>query len=217
MNMATMKKTTTGGGDGATALALPEGYTTGKSKFYAEAVALRFATLPPAIPGRPTQPSVRLLLVANKETTDEQVRGLLNNPRMGLAKRAPGIWQAFLQMKDMDNLIGPNTGSGKLFRWIDVASRFYGLNVNAPTDAVRVVIGYEGEDVADARKKLKQLGVSLETIVGPNLETDGEWLNPDIGLLIGTTTGDKLYDLTLWTKASAIEVRGVNPADSSKG
>src|SRR5262245_43391802 len=106
--MATSKKTTgkaakttgttTKGATGGTAVATPEGYTTGSSKFYAENVMRRFSALPAG------GGAVRLLLVTNKGTTNEQVTGLLGNPRMQLKMGAPNIWAATLTVDDMDAL-----------------------------------------------------------------------------------------------------------------
>src|SRR5687768_10362537 len=93
---------------GGTALALPEGYTTGKNKFYAEGVARRFDMMPPE--GMNGAGAVKLLLVANQGVTTEQVRELLGSPRFQLKMMAPGIFTAWAKPKDMDTTIGPNVG-----------------------------------------------------------------------------------------------------------
>src|SRR5687767_2651654 len=112
--MAANKMGTTGGAGeaGGTALALPEGYTTGKNKFYAEGVARRFDTMPPD--GMNGGGAVKLLLVANQTTTPEQVRELLGSPRFQLKMMAPGIYTAWVKTKDMDGTIGPNVGMDKM-------------------------------------------------------------------------------------------------------
>lgn len=192
-----------GEGGGTAVLALPEGYTTGKNKFYAEGVARRFAMLPAT--GGPRGATVRLLLVVNPGTTDEQVTGLLGNPRYRLENKAPGIWAASLEDRDMDGTVNPNTGADKMFRWVDLAHRFYGIRAAKGTTAT-VALDVEGE-AADAKRKLKQLGFTMAAQPEANPEEDGEWVNPDAGLMLGTIAAEKLYDLALWTRATSIEVR----------
>ncbi len=201
----TEKTTKSAGTGGATAtMTLPEGFTTGKSMYYAEMVARRFDTLPAG------GGVVRLLLVATKDASMEQVRTLLGNPRFGLKMKAPGIWEATVMLKDMEMVVAPNVGADKTFRWVDVANRFFGLPVANPTDMVTVAVAYDGA-MMDAKKKLGSLGMKMMEATPPadvNME-EGEWVNPDEGLMVGTMPAAKLYDLALSTKAVSVEVRGV--------
>lgn len=212
MAKKTDKKTTDAGatasGGGAT-MTLPEGFSFEKSPFYAEAVARRFDTLP-AGAGGPAG-TVRLLLVAAKETTDEQVRGLLGNPRFGLRKKAPGIWQADLGARDMEARVAPVVGAGKMFRYVDVGSRLFGATVENETDTATVAVAFEGEE-AEAKKKLRSLGLALGPAAAAPADAnpeEGEWTDPDEGLITGTIPGGKLSDLVLCPKATAIDVRAV--------
>ena len=136
--MATNKKQTAGAGGGTAALALPEGFSTGRNKFYAEGVARRFDMLPPeGFAGGGA--GVRVLLVANKGVTHEQVMELLGgHVRYQLRMEAPGIYEATLRPRDMENVVAPNVGSDKTFRWVDLGNRFFGLTVgNAADTAAR--------------------------------------------------------------------------------
>jgi hypothetical protein len=206
--MAANKTGTTGGAGeaGGTALAIPEGFTTGKNKFYAEGVARRFDTMPPE--GMNGGGAVKLLLVANQGTTEETVRGLLGSPRFQLRMMAPGIFTAWVKAKDMDTTIGPNVGMDKMFRFVDLGHRMLGTAVTGANDTATVAVAYEGS-MGDAKKKLKSLGMTIAEAKMPAGELPEEWVNPDEGLVVGTMTGGKLYDLALHTKATSIEIRDV--------
>lgn len=197
--MATKTKS---GGGGAAMLTMPEGYDPAAAKHYAEGVAARFDTL------LPTAGVVRLLLVTRKGAEDADVRAAVPNPRMGLKKKAPGVFEALAMPKDMDAVIAPNVGDGKLFRWVDLAHRCYGAPVHDAAADVPVAIAYEGTP-AEAKKKLASLGMTVVERTPPPdaAEMDGGWVDPDEGYVTGTIPGGKIADLVLNQKVLAIEIR----------
>ncbi len=207
--MASNVKRPAGGAKGGdAALALPEGFSTAKNKFYADSVAPRFDTLPP-------DALVRVLLVAAKDTGPEKVKAILGNPRFQLRAKALGIYEANVKADDMERAIGPHVGADKTFRWVDLGTRFFGLPVESATDLATVAVSYDGPS-ADAKKKLKSLGLTLTEPKPPEGAEAGEWVNPDAGLLVGTISGAELYDLVLTPKATSIEVRSVEKAPAKK-
>jgi hypothetical protein len=197
--MATKSKS---GGAGGAMLTAPEGYSPSAGKYYAESVSRKFDTL------LPTASVVRLLLLTKKGTADEEVRALIQNPRMSLKRKAPGVYEATVMSKDMDALIAPNTGEGKMFRWVDLAHRCYGVPVAGETDETRVAVAYDGKP-SDARKRLTALGVTLEDRKAPEGadESEGEWVDPDAGLYTGTLPGGKIADLILERRVLSLETR----------
>lgn len=189
---------------GTATLTIPEGFSTEKSKFYADAVTRRFDTLPPK------GGVVRILLATVKDASVEQVRTLLGNPRYALKLKAPGVYEATVMPRDMELVVAPNVGADKTFRWVDLANRFFGMPVEDPNAMVTVAVSYEG-NMADAKKKMKSLGMTVNEPTAPpdaNQE-EGEWVNPDEDLVMGTMSASKLYDLALMPKAVSIEIRGV--------
>lgn len=212
--MAMKKMTTAGKGAGNAVMAPPPGFSTTKNRFYADGVARRFDSLPPA--GLNGGGAVRVLLVANKGTGHEQVQGLLGNPRIQLRTMAPGVYTALLTPKDMETSVAPEVGSDKTFRWVDLAHRLFGASARNADDMVTVAVAAEGS-MADAKKKLKSLGMTFTGTTPEEMsEEDVEWeggpADADEGLLVGTLPASKLYDLALWTKAASIEIRSVEAA-----
>jgi hypothetical protein len=189
------------GAGGTGALTLPPGFTAERNPFYSEAIGRRFDMLPPKAG------AVRVLLVTWKEIGHDQVRGILGNPRFALKRKAPWIYEATLLSRDMEQTIGPNVGTGKTFRWVDIGTRLFGVPCENPTDMVSIAVASPlPED--EVKRKLKSFGVTLSEAQAPEGD-EGDWVNPDEGLLTGTIPGGKLYDLVLWEKATAIEMRGV--------
>ena len=175
-------------------MAVPEGYVTGKHKNYAEAVAEKFATLPPGGKG-----AVRLLLSAARETSPDAVRELLGNPRMQLEMKAPGMWAASARMDDMDEKIGPNVGQGKMFRYVDLAHRLYGAAVAGDGDVATVGVSWDGK-ASEGAKKLHLLGLTIDEKAGEE------------GTFVGSIKGNQIADLVANAKVLAVEVRSVVPA-----
>ncbi len=194
-----------GGGTGGTGIALPPGFSTERSPFYSEALVRRFDTL------QPKAGAVRVLLVTWKEAGADQVRAALGNPRFALKRKAPWIYEATLLPKDMEATVAQLVGTGKLFRWADLGTRLFGVPVEAPEDLASVAVASPLPE-EDVKRKLKTFGMTFASAQRPDGEDEEEWVDPNEGLVVGTIPGAKLYDLVLWEKATAIEVRGVEKA-----
>jgi len=191
--------------NGGTTLALPPGFSTERNPFYAEALTRRFDTL------QPRSGAVRVLLVAWKEAANEAVRELLGSPRFALKRKAPWVFEATLLPQDMEGKIAENVGTGKLFRWVDLGTRLFGVAVEGPEDLATIAVS-TGLPEDEATRKLKSFGFTPTPGAMPADEDPDEWVNPDEGLIVGTIPGAKIYDLVLWEKATAIEVRGIEKA-----
>lgn len=192
---------------GAAVLTAPEGTSASAAKHYAKGVAQRFDALPP-------QGAVRLLLVARKGVDDAEVRAALSNPRMGLKKKAPSVFEALLTLADMEAKVGALVGEGKMFRWVDLAHRCYGAPAASEAEVVKVAVAYDGTP-ADAKKKLTSLGVTVEERAAPPeaADVEGGWVDEDEGLVTGTIAGAKVVDLVMTSKVLSIEVRAARPAE----
>jgi len=142
-------------------------------------------------------------------TLPDEVREVFRSPRFALKMKAPGVFEATVKSDDMERVVAPAVGSGRTFRWVDLASRFYGLAARDPAEQATVAVSYEGTP-EEAKKRLKALGMRIVVPKPPEgADAEEDWVDPDAGLIVGTIAASKLSDLVLLKEAASVHVRAI--------
>lgn len=167
---------------------LPAGFSEELSPILSERVAELTSRLRKAGP-------IRLLVVAKAGGKEAEAgAALAAQPEWAAQKKAPGVYEATVLPEQVAELVA----RPDLYRWLDLATRFFGSPVDGPAD--RVVVSLRPEGGAWKKEHLSAL------------ERRGFPGKPDAsGRLAFETTGGKLADLAAVPFLSSIGIQKREP------